>query len=176
MFESTNSNTFDTVTFDGRPLGMEAAQKLIKVFDKDRNGRIDFNEYATMHQFITRVRQAFIIADTDRSGRIEAREIYQALAGAGLNFVSFQTILELLHKYDRTRLGLSWEEFLMLAAHCAHCKSIFEWYSFSLVFLDDFDQRELFFIEYLVYRNDRDRDGWITINLDQLIQLTSYLS
>jgi Ca2+-binding EF-hand superfamily protein len=139
------------VTFDGRPLGMEAAQKLIKVFDKDRNGRITFVEYASMHQFITKVRQAFITADTDRSGRIEAREVFQALAGAGLNFVSFNSILELLHKYDKTRLGLSWEEFLMLAAHCAHCKSIFEW-------------------------NDKDRDGWITINLDQLIQLTSYLS
>jgi Ca2+-binding EF-hand superfamily protein len=117
-----------SVTFDGRPLGLEAAQKLVKVFDKDRNGRIDFVEYASMHKFITKVRQAFLMADTDRSGRIEAREIHQALAYAGLNFISFNSILELLHKYDRTRMGLSWEEFLMLAAQCAHCKSIFEWY------------------------------------------------
>jgi Ca2+-binding EF-hand superfamily protein len=139
------------VTFDGRPLGFEAALKLVKVFDKDRNGRVDFYEYASMHKFITRVRQAFLIADSDRSGRIEAREIYTALLTSGLNFLTVNSISELMLKFNKTGLGLSWEEFLMLAAHVAHCRSIFEW-------------------------NDKDNDGWITINLDQLIQLSSYLS
>jgi Ca2+-binding EF-hand superfamily protein len=72
--------------------------------------------------------QAFLIADSDRSGRIEAREIYTALLTAGLNFLTVNSISELMLKFNKTGLGLSWEEFLMLAAHVAHCRSIFEWY------------------------------------------------
>lgn len=73
------------VTFDGRPIGREVAAKLVQVFDEDRNGHIDFTEYASMHKFITHMRQAFLAADTDKSGRIEANEIYQALTNAGIN-------------------------------------------------------------------------------------------
>jgi len=139
------------VTFNGKQLGFDAASKLVKVFDTDRNGSIDFYEYAAMHQFINRIRNAFLMADTDRSGRLEAREIHTAMTQAGFQYLTMSTISELLHKYDRSRLGLLWEEFLMMAAHIAHCRSIFEW-------------------------NDKDKDGWITINQDQLIQLTAYLS
>jgi hypothetical protein len=56
------------VTFDGRPLGFEAALKLVKVFDKDRNGRVDFFEYASMHKFITRVRYVLNRTQTSSSG------------------------------------------------------------------------------------------------------------
>lgn len=76
-------STHDPVTFDGRPIGREVAAKLVQVFDSDRNGHIDFTEYAAMHKFITHMRQAFLAADTDHSGRIEANEIYNALTNAG---------------------------------------------------------------------------------------------
>eukprot|EP01121_Diplochlamys_sp_Union-15-3_P011726 TRINITY_DN3427_c0_g1_i3.p1 TRINITY_DN3427_c0_g1~~TRINITY_DN3427_c0_g1_i3.p1 ORF type:complete len:131 (-),score=16.16 TRINITY_DN3427_c0_g1_i3:84-476(-) len=130
---------------------MEAAAKLIKVFDIDRNGCIDFSEYATLHQFLNTVRNAFLIADADKSQRLDAKEIHSALRSIGFPYLTPSTIMELINRYDRSRAGLMWEEFLMLAAHVAHCRSIFDW-------------------------NDKDKDGWITINQDQLIQLTTYLS
>lgn len=45
------------MTFGGQPLGYTVASKLIQVFDEDRNGTIDFNEYAAMHKFIGNMRQ-----------------------------------------------------------------------------------------------------------------------
>lgn len=79
------------LTFDGIPLGIIAASRLIRVFDKDRfevtfaasvfgesdvycivfrNGKLDFREYCTLHKFIQVTRNAFVTCDADRSGRI----------------------------------------------------------------------------------------------------------
>lgn len=66
-------------------------------------------------------------ADMDRSGRIEAREIHSALQNAGFSYISMSTILELLHKYDTTRLGLDWPQFLIMVSQIAHVRSVFEW-------------------------------------------------
>lgn len=49
--------SYRLVTFEGRPIGPQAAAKLIQVFDEDRNGSIDFTEYAIMHKFISHMRQ-----------------------------------------------------------------------------------------------------------------------
>eukprot|EP01127_Copromyxa_protea_P015741 TRINITY_DN4579_c2_g1_i1.p1 TRINITY_DN4579_c2_g1~~TRINITY_DN4579_c2_g1_i1.p1 ORF type:complete len:262 (+),score=38.40 TRINITY_DN4579_c2_g1_i1:157-942(+) len=139
------------ITFEGRPIGPQAAAKLIQVFDEDRNGSISFQEYAIMHKFISHMRQAFLTADTDRSGRIEAKEIHQALTNAGFSYISMSTILELLHKYDSTRLGLDWPQFLIMVSQIAHVRSVFEW-------------------------NDKSNSGWVTFNRDQMTQIAAFLA
>lgn len=87
------------------------------------------------------MRQAFFAADSDRSGRIEAREIFQALTSAGFNYLTMPSVMELLAKFDKTRRvcnnllpfllmffkGLDWQEFLLMAAHIAHVRSVFAW-------------------------------------------------
>jgi len=138
------------VTFDRLPIGLEVARKLVQVFDKDRSGNIDFIEYASMHKFISHMRQAFVGADADRSGRIDAREIHQALANAGFNYLSMGSILELLHKFDRTRMGLDWREFLLMVSHIALVRSVYEW-------------------------NDKQKRGFITLTEDQFTQVSAYL-
>jgi len=138
------------VTFDRVPIGIEVAYKLIQVFDKDRNGKIDFFEYASMHKFITHMRQAFMSADSDRSGRIEAREIHQALSGAGFTNLSMGSTQELLNKFDKTRKGLDWREFLLMVAHIANVRSVFQW-------------------------NDNQKKGFITLTEDQLTHISAYL-
>eukprot|EP01126_Amoeba_proteus_P003968 TRINITY_DN11345_c0_g1_i4.p2 TRINITY_DN11345_c0_g1~~TRINITY_DN11345_c0_g1_i4.p2 ORF type:complete len:179 (+),score=20.54 TRINITY_DN11345_c0_g1_i4:369-905(+) len=45
------------VTFDSKPIGKTIAAQLVKVFDEDRNGCIDFQEYVIMHNFISHMRQ-----------------------------------------------------------------------------------------------------------------------
>jgi len=62
--DKNNSGTIEVgelqqVTFGGQILGATVAAKLVQVFDEDRNGEIDFNEYATMHKFITHMRQVY---------------------------------------------------------------------------------------------------------------------
>jgi len=143
-------NELQQVTFGGQPIGFQVAQKLIQVFDEDRNGAIDFNEYASMHRFISQMKQAFNAADKDHSGRIESNEIFQALSAAGFGYVSMNSVKELTTKFDKTRKGLDWNEFLLMAACIAHVRSVFQW-------------------------NDKNNTGVINLNIDQLTQIAAYL-
>lgn len=97
------------------------------------------------------MRNAFLVADADRSGRLQAQEISTALQQSGFNYLSYATIVEYLFKYDPQKIGLTWQDFLMLASQIAHTRSIFEW-------------------------NDTNKDGLVTFNLDQLNQIVAYLS
>lgn len=45
-----SANELSGIQFNGRPLGLAVANKLVKVFDKDCSGEIDFKEYAALHQ------------------------------------------------------------------------------------------------------------------------------
>merc|ERR1712100_361625 len=67
---SITAHELQKVTFGGFPLTMAIAIKLVKVFDKDRSGTIDFIEYASMHQFITLMQKSFTQADRDRNGSL----------------------------------------------------------------------------------------------------------
>lgn len=45
------------VKFDGRPIGLQVASKLVSVFDQNRRGSVDFSQYITMHKFIEHMRK-----------------------------------------------------------------------------------------------------------------------
>lgn len=78
---------------------------MIKVFDRDHNGTIDFREYATLHkvdydhkqlivfQFLLQMEYAFVSADRDRSGYLDIQEIRGAFVGAGFQ-LSVETITD----------------------------------------------------------------------------------
>jgi Ca2+-binding EF-hand superfamily protein len=114
------------IQFGNRPIGAPVAAKLIKVFDKDHSGTVDFNEYVALQRFLEHVSNAFFAADKDRSGTIDAQEILTALGQAGFQ-LSMPTIQAAVAKFDTTRRGLDFANFLFVCAHLAHCRSIFEW-------------------------------------------------
>jgi hypothetical protein len=60
---SITPNELQSLSFGGRPLGYPIALKLVKVFDRDRNGNIDFREYVTLHMFLKLMQQAFAQCD-----------------------------------------------------------------------------------------------------------------
>jgi len=70
------------MVFAGKPLGMETAKKVVKVFDKDYSGAVDFYEFAAVYQFMIKMQQAFESSDKDKSGYLDSNEIYGALQGA----------------------------------------------------------------------------------------------
>jgi len=72
-----------TVVFGGKPIGVPTATKLIKVFDRDNSGTIDFREYAALNQYLMNMFNAFANADRDRSGFVDTNEIHQAMSAAG---------------------------------------------------------------------------------------------
>jgi len=120
----------------------------MKVFDKDNSGQIDFFEFATLYQFLTNMMNAFTSADTDRSGSLDAREIWSAVSGAGFN-VGLQTIQEICAGFNINGppgSGIGVDQFISICARLAAIRSIFEW-------------------------NDRARTGRVTFNYEQLAQI-----
>eukprot|EP01114_Cavostelium_apophysatum_P021411 TRINITY_DN745_c0_g1_i1.p1 TRINITY_DN745_c0_g1~~TRINITY_DN745_c0_g1_i1.p1 ORF type:complete len:396 (+),score=98.47 TRINITY_DN745_c0_g1_i1:80-1267(+) len=139
-----------TLPLMGKPLGIDAAKKLIKVFDKNYTGNIDFNEYCSLHQFIFKMQGAFYAADADRSGFLDPREIFNAISGAGFQ-LTLQTVQTICAKYDTMKnQQISFESFIQICAHLACVRSIFEW-------------------------NDAQRTGKVNLNYDQLAHITVHL-
>jgi len=133
-FESVDQDRSGTVTamelagisFNGAPLGLVAASKLLNVFDKDRSGNVNFHEYAALHKFLTVLQGAWFQADRDRSGRLDSNEVTTAIATAGFK-LSATTVKSLVSNYDKTgQYGITFEQFLMICATAAHVKTLFE--------------------------------------------------
>jgi Ca2+-binding EF-hand superfamily protein len=116
-----------SLNFGGKPIGLETARRLIRIFDRDRNGEIDFQEYCSLHSFLGRVYSSFLTADADKSLRLDPPEILTAMQVGvslslllpflhfcsrqsqhlGFSSISQSTIEEVIKKYDPTRAGIT---------------------------------------------------------------------
>jgi Ca2+-binding EF-hand superfamily protein len=147
---SITATELATLPFGGRQLGIQVATRLIRVFDQNYSGSIDFPEYAALNQFLVKLYNAFCASDQDRSGYLDYREIFNALVGAGFDTLTFETVQAVCQKYDTTRRGLNWEQFLLACAHLATVRSIFDW-------------------------NDKGRTGKVTFSYDQMAMVCTHL-
>jgi len=132
--------------FNGRPLGVACASKIIRAFDQDKTGTIDFREYVALHGFLQTMSNAFLMADRDRSGTLDPMEIFTAIVGAGFA-LSQPTLMSICRRFNNTGYGLTFDMFLLAVSHLAIVRSIFDW-------------------------NDVARMGRITLTYDQLAQIT----
>jgi len=137
------------VAIGGIRLGIDTAIKLVRIFDVNNNGSIDFQEYASLHKFLLSMQSTFSMGDKDKNGRLDAQEIHNALTAGGFK-MSYQTSTSLYRKYDNTGYGLSMQQFIQLVAHVALCRTAFE-------------------------VRDRERRGLISLNFDQLLEFSSLL-
>eukprot|EP01133_Synstelium_polycarpum_P009275 gene9275-10878_t len=110
----------------GTPLGIDTASKLIKVFDSNKNGAIDFYEYAALHQFVNLLHRCFVANDRNYSGTIDAQEIHMALATAGFQ-LPFHTVNLYFLKVSPTGMGILFTQYLGICASIALTRSLFEW-------------------------------------------------
>eukprot|EP01118_Nematostelium_gracile_P020491 TRINITY_DN994_c0_g1_i1.p1 TRINITY_DN994_c0_g1~~TRINITY_DN994_c0_g1_i1.p1 ORF type:complete len:341 (-),score=99.33 TRINITY_DN994_c0_g1_i1:29-1009(-) len=132
------------------PLGFETAAVLIKIFDKDNNGTLDFTEFATLHKFMNKMYGAFLAADQDRSGYLDNREIHNALTNAGFQ-LSMPTIDAVMQKSGAVPgRGIAFPGFLKICGHLSAVRSIFEW-------------------------NDVQKTGRVTLTYDQLSHIAIHL-
>ena len=116
-------------------MGFLIAKKLVKVFDKDKNGCIDFAEYITLHKFIKAMQNVFNQTDRvffvfltfnhrfanmeqNRSGTLDSSEIAEALTGAGFS-LNLQSVAALFHRQNKTNTGVDFPHFLEMAADIA---------------------------------------------------------
>jgi len=150
---SITANELTTIQFGGRLLTLATAKMLVSVFDTDRSGSIGFFEYAALHKFISSMVLAFTTHDRDRSGRIDVREAADAVGQAGFRF-QVSTIQTLVTRFERRAMygavhqsGLDMETFLQMCAYLGQVKSTFD-------------------------VQDTDKDGWININLENLVLMS----
>eukprot|EP01087_Luapelamoeba_hula_P008426 TRINITY_DN20_c0_g1_i3.p1 TRINITY_DN20_c0_g1~~TRINITY_DN20_c0_g1_i3.p1 ORF type:complete len:431 (+),score=93.26 TRINITY_DN20_c0_g1_i3:69-1295(+) len=159
----------------GRPLGAMGAKKLMRLFDMDKSGNIDFYEYAALHQFVNVMQKAFWVGDADKGGTLDSRgmcfltsamekneklflltclnntiqEIHAALQAGGFQ-ISYNAALAYFNKYDATKKGLDFLSFMCMVADVAQVRK-----AFSMV--------------------DRDYDGRITFDeaLEMVTEVTA---
>jgi len=143
-----------TMQFGGKTFSINTAKMLLSVFDQDRSGNIGFFEYCALHKFISGMHVAFLAHDRDRSGRLDVREVCDALSQGGFRF-TLPTIQAVMNRFQRRNAsyaappdaGLDFETFLQMCAYLGQVKSTFE-------------------------VKDTDRDGWIRLNLEDLVLLS----
>eukprot|EP01100_Stratorugosa_tubuloviscum_P013450 TRINITY_DN672_c0_g1_i2.p2 TRINITY_DN672_c0_g1~~TRINITY_DN672_c0_g1_i2.p2 ORF type:complete len:222 (+),score=91.49 TRINITY_DN672_c0_g1_i2:71-736(+) len=139
-----------TLQFGGRSIEYKTACKLMKVFDRDGNFSIDFNEYVNLHYFIQSLQFAFVSGDKDGSGFLDFNEIGTALSATGFN-LSPETFKLFYQKYSLgSNAGIPFTVFLDLAADLALLRKRFQ-------------------------QLDNDKDGWIGVTYDQLLSISADL-
>eukprot|EP01089_Gocevia_fonbrunei_P009256 TRINITY_DN2135_c0_g2_i2.p1 TRINITY_DN2135_c0_g2~~TRINITY_DN2135_c0_g2_i2.p1 ORF type:complete len:218 (+),score=59.92 TRINITY_DN2135_c0_g2_i2:45-656(+) len=145
---SINAEEISKITFNGKPLGLDVATKLVKIFDKDHSKTVDFYEYASLHKFLTNLQSAFQAGDRDRSGKLDSKEIHAALGQVGFGTVSLAVVKSMTSRYTKPgdKKGADFHDFLLLVATIAQARSLFEW-------------------------RDTSRSGKLTITLEQLLEI-----
>ena len=129
----------DRTKFDAYTVNM-----MVRMFDSDRSGDLNFNEFVGLWQFLDRWRTIFNRFDTDRSGNISMEEFKNTL-------VSFQyrlsdSFIEFLFKnYDRENRGVITFDLFMQS--CITLKRMTDTFK----------------------KYDDDRDGFITINFEDFV-------
>ncbi|KAF7259622.1 hypothetical protein EG68_02998 [Paragonimus skrjabini miyazakii] len=85
---------------------------MIKMFDRDCSGHIEFNEFANLFTYVDQWKTCFQRFDTDNSGFIDAQELHRALCTFRYN-LSIDFIHLLMRRFDRTRRGqMAFDDFI----------------------------------------------------------------
>ncbi|KAF8479184.1 EF-hand [Russula ochroleuca] len=131
---------------------LDTVKMLMNMFDTDRNGTINFQEFTGLWKYITDWQGVFRHFDRDRSGTIDGHELSEALRNFGYPLPpSLLTLLE--HKYASgpstgygASSGITFDRFVRA---CVAVKTL----------------REAF------QRADTDRDEWITISYEEFMRI-----
>ena len=127
---------------------------MIRMFDRDNNGRVGFDEFVALWRFLAAWRELFDRFDEDRSGRISFDEFNKALVSFGYRLS--QSFIELLFTtFDRKgrgkvapipgqKQGMSFDLFVQACLTLKRMTDVFK-------------------------RYDEDRDGYITLGFEEFL-------
>eukprot|EP00005_Dracoamoeba_jomungandri_P006312 CAMPEP_0174261724 /NCGR_PEP_ID=MMETSP0439-20130205/11954_1 /TAXON_ID=0 /ORGANISM="Stereomyxa ramosa, Strain Chinc5" /LENGTH=299 /DNA_ID=CAMNT_0015346267 /DNA_START=21 /DNA_END=920 /DNA_ORIENTATION=+ len=137
----------------GKKFTFPTAQMLIKVFDSNKSGEIDFHEYAQLHKFIGTMQGYFYQYDQDNSNRLDKNELMSVLQSAGF-VIRPETVDLLIQRYEKSNWrktgALTFENFIQCCAFLGLMKSTFTQY-------------------------DPQGTGVANLNLEQLVSIAAYI-
>jgi len=143
------------VNGDWTPFDLDTVKLLMNLFDVDRTGDIDFNEFTGLWRYIEDWQNVFRHFDRDRSGTIDDFELQCALNQFGMKLP--QHLLSLLvAKFASSPSG----------SEVGKQAITFDRFMRACVFVKQFTE---------AFANlDTDKDGWVQLTYEQL--LTFYFS
>jgi len=89
---------------------------MIDMFDRDKTGQINVQEFASLFAYINQWKGLFESIDRDRSGFIEQAEFSQALQQMGYRFTP-TFVQNLLAKYDSRQKKLTLDNFIVASVN-----------------------------------------------------------
>ncbi|PHH58794.1 hypothetical protein CDD82_2719 [Ophiocordyceps australis] len=132
------------VNGDWSAFDIQTIRMMIRMFDSDRNGTINFDEFCGLWSFLASWRTLFDRFDVDRSGNISLSEFSDALVA--FRYRLSPRFVELLFKtYDKRQEGvMSFDLFVQSCISLKRMTDVFKKY-------------------------DSDRDGYITLSFEDFL-------
>ncbi|KAF1842684.1 EF-hand [Cucurbitaria berberidis CBS 394.84] len=132
------------VNGDWSPFDPHTVRMMIRMFDTDRSGSVNFDEFCGLWGFLSAWRGLFDRFDADHSGSISFAEFNEALVAFGYR-LSQQFVSLLYTTYDRGgQNGLSFDLFVQACISLKRMTDVFKKY-------------------------DEDRDGYITLSFEEFL-------
>jgi len=132
------------VNGDWSPFDPHTVRMMIRMFDTDRSGAINFDEFCGLWGFLSAWRNLFDRFDVDRSGSISYAEFSEALIAFGYR-LSAQFVTLLYRTYDRRgENAISFDLFVQACISLKRMTDVFKKY-------------------------DEDRDGYITLSFEEFL-------
>lgn len=132
------------VNGDWSPFDAHTVRMMIRMFDTDRSGSVNFDEFCGLWGFLSAWRGLFDRFDADHSGSISFAEFNEALVAFGYR-LSQQFVTLLYQTYDRSgRNAMSFDLFVQACISLKRMTDVFKKY-------------------------DEDRDGYITLSFEEFL-------
>ncbi|KAF2118597.1 hypothetical protein BDV96DRAFT_570238 [Lophiotrema nucula] len=132
------------VNGDWSPFDPHTVRMMIRMFDTDRSGSINFDEFCGLWGFLIAWRGLFDRFDKDHSGTISFQEFNEALVAFGYR-LSTQFVTLLYRTYDRRgENAISFDLFVQACISLKRMTDVFKKY-------------------------DEDRDGYITLSFEEFL-------
>ncbi|PSN60848.1 EF-hand [Corynespora cassiicola Philippines] len=132
------------VNGDWSPFDAHTVRMMIRMFDTDRSGSVNFDEFCGLWGFLSAWRGLFDRFDADRSGTISYQEFSDALVAFGYR-LSPQFVTLLYRTYDRRgENAISFDLFVQACISLKRMTDVFKKY-------------------------DEDRDGYITLSFEEFL-------
>lgn len=132
------------VNGDWTPFDPHTVRMMIRMFDTNRSGSVNFDEFCGLWGFLSAWRSLFDRFDQDHSGSISYAEFNEALIAFGYR-LSQQFVTLLYRTYDRDgRNALSFDLFVQACISLKRMTDVFKKY-------------------------DEDRDGYITLSFEEFL-------
>lgn len=112
-----SANEICRIDWSGPHFSREVAHRICRLFDSDKNGQVDFNEFVGLFWMVNELNAAFRSHDRDRSYSLDGNEIL-----AAINQLGFNVTMPIIQRFCNAWVpfapsqSLSWEQFILLGA------------------------------------------------------------